>query len=180
MTNETTKREAFEGRLLSWEREVHAMLDDTAAPEPLPPYVNGPAIYLLWHPENERQEPEGGVIIYAPVLNYDEVVLQVSWKMVDPSAKARFDLVQTLVEYPPKLDDPSIWTPLLDQYDREKSTVLHAPGMAAAENRMRLRYHDLHATYLGLRLVSLPCNARASARIDALLLGHSPRSDVEL
>jgi len=152
---------------------------DTAemlAGEAPPTRMNGPGLLMFCEPDTPQ--PATGMLLVQPMRHYDELILQVEWKMVDPGYRALFDLVQTIAEFP--CDEGTAWTPLREQYDPRKSTWMMCPSQLCSENLMRLRYRGLHVTAIGAKLLTSPVGAPLRARIWTLLLGHGEeRTDAE-
>jgi hypothetical protein len=138
----------------------------------------GPSLLMLHDPESGGSSND--MMIVQPMPNYDELGLQIAWKMADPTHLARLELVKTL-EWDAKLEDPEAWHPMLDQYDRKRSTFIVPPNEWAAENRLVLRYADVHCHSIGVTLRARsktgpipPWGARMYARIWSLLIRGTP------
>ena len=149
--------------------EINQDLAEMLGGEPPAPRMNGPALMLLC--DGRTPQPATGMLLILPMRNYDGLILRADWKLDDPHHRAILELVQTLDEFPG--DEGTAWTPLREQYDPRKSTWVHNPSARCAENAMRLRYRDLHATAVGMRLRTSPEKAPLRARIWCLLLGRS-------
>ncbi len=114
--------------------------------------VCGPALFLLNLPDGQASNDVllvGPIRAHDPLSGYDELIVQASWRMVDPSHAARIDVLEAWSpDGNPKDED---FRPTTSGYDREKSRFM-APLGWAAENQLILVYRGLTCSHFAVRM----------------------------
>lgn len=129
--------------------------------------VCGPALYLA--PDPSSPTFRGGTILIGPKHGYDEVQIQVVWRMENPTHAARLFVLTTCVEEP---SAESPWADITESYDRKRATKLREPATWATENHLMLTYREVYAPFVGFRLETDPMDTRLMARLWVILVGH--------
>jgi hypothetical protein len=144
----------------------------TCAVASLPPYRNGPACYLSINPDHPS--PPTGCFIVGPCAGYDELVVMADWTMSNTVHTACFNIWQAMdPDYRMRdtdREDPPGMVPFLDQADPQRSSWIVAPTKMSHENCVILRFRDVIATHIGMRLTTWPRRARLEARIWVLMI----------
>jgi hypothetical protein len=138
----------------------------------LPPRRNGPACYLSIN--EDTPTPMTGCFLVGPCSGYDELVVMADWRLGNTLHTAALDIWQTMdPEYRMRdiVDrDPPGMVPFLAQADPVTSSWRFHPQLESRENSVILRFKNVIATHIGLRLMTQPKQARLFARIWVLMI----------